>query len=190
MFRARLGRLPGDVRGATSLEFAICGVAFLCMTLGLMDVGYDLFIQAELDTATEMAARTVQVGGVTGTTGQTSAQLAAAAVCPNLHGLLNCSLVIVSVAPLTTGDYSVASNYQSISGAAGSGGYGATGGSNNTGCAGQMMLLQAWYVGPTFVGRLIPAFSQTYFGKSSHITASSAGFVNEYFAGGQACTGA
>jgi Flp pilus assembly protein TadG len=185
-----LGRLPGDVRGATSLEFAICGVAFLCMTLGLMDVGYDLFIQAELDTATEMAARTVQVGGVTGTTGQTSAQLAAAAVCPNLHGLLNCSLVIVSVAPLTTGDYSVASNYQSISGAAGSGGYGATGGSNNTGCAGQMMLLQAWYVGPTFVGRLIPAFSQTYFGKSSHITASSAGFVNEYFAGGQACTGA
>jgi len=175
--------------GATSLEFAICGVAFFSMTLGLMDVGYDLFIQAELDIATETAARSVQVGGVTGTTGETSAQLAAAAVCPSLHGLLNCNLLIVSVTPLTTGDYSVASNYRSISQAAGSGGFGATGGNNNTGCAGQMMLLQAWYVGPTFAGRLIPAFSQTYFGNISHITSSSAGFVNEYFAGGQACAG-
>jgi hypothetical protein len=48
-----------------------------------------------------------------------------------------------------------------------------------------MMLLTAWYVGPTFLGALIPSFSTTYNGSTVHISSASAGFINETFSGGQ-----
>ena len=84
---------------------AIIAVPFFAMLLGLMDAGYDLFVQAELDTAVNLAARGVQVGSVTGVKGETSAQLAAAAVCPNLMGLLNCKLLTVGVIHVPTDYY-------------------------------------------------------------------------------------
>ena len=176
--RRRRRGLWADRRCTTSLELAIIAAPFFAMLLGLMDAGYDLFVQAELDTAVNMAARGVQVGSVTGTKGETSAQLAAAAVCPNLRGLLNCSLLTVGVIHIPT-DYYQDQNPLTFTSAS------STGGSVCTGTGGQLMLLQAWYQGPTFVGRLIPGFSQAYGNKRVHFTSSSAGFVDEYFSGGQ-----
>lgn len=177
--RARRRRgLWGDRRCTTSLELAIIATPFFAMLLGLMDAGYDLFVQAELDSAVNLAARGVQVGTITGRSGETSAQLAAAAVCPNLKRLLNCSLLTVGVIHVPT-DYYQDQNPLTFSSAS------STGGSVCTGVGGQLMLLQAWYAGPTFVGRLIPAFSTAYNNTRVHFTSSSAGFVNEYFSGGQ-----
>jgi hypothetical protein len=59
----------------------------------------------------------------------------------------------------------------------------------NTGCAAQMMLLRAYYISPSFLGMLVPKWSipwPTPVGPRVHVTYASAGFVNEYFAGGPA----
>jgi hypothetical protein len=51
------------------------------------------------------------------------------------------------------------------------------------------MQIGVWYTGPSFVGFLVPSFSMAYKGSLIHLTHSSAGFVNEYFGGGQSGTG-
>jgi hypothetical protein len=50
-------------------------------------------------------------------------------------------------------------------------------------------LLQAYYLSPTFLGMLIPAWSQASPLNNSlrvHVTYSATGFVNEYYSGGEA----
>jgi hypothetical protein len=178
-------------RGSVSLEFAMLAVPLLIMTLGVMEIAYDLYVQAALDNAVQTAARSVQVGA-TQTTGESSALLVQNAVCPNLHELLDCGQLIVGVLPVPPGhDYFTAPPpqgqlnppYFTIPMAAASSANGAI----CTGSGGQMMLLQAWYIGPTFVGGLVPSFATTYNGTLQHITASSAGFVDESFPGGVPC---
>jgi Flp pilus assembly protein TadG len=166
--------------GAVTLEFAMVALPFLVLLLGVMEVGYDLFVDAALDYAVSVAARSVQIGSVQGTSGETSATLAAAAVCPSVAGLLSCSNVIVAVAPLTTGsDYYSGSGTISWSSATSSSGVVCTG------TSGQMMMMTAWYAGPTFLGSLIPAFATTYNGNTVHLSSASAGFINQSFTGGQ-----
>jgi Flp pilus assembly protein TadG len=169
----------------TTLELAICASAFFGMMLGLFEMGYDLFVQAALDTAVEEAARNIQIE-TTGQTGETSAQLAAASVCPNVRGLLNCNLLTVGVEPIPTGqDYYSTQNLITYTAAQGTTTNGVTtGGQVNTGTQGQLMLLVAWYTGPTFVGTLIPGWNANvpFYGttRRAHVTMSSAGFVNEF----------
>jgi Flp pilus assembly protein TadG len=186
-----------DRRCVTSLELAIIAPAFFGFMLALMEIGYDLYVQAALNTAVEQAARNIQVGSVKGRAGETSAQLAAAAVCPDLHALLNCNLLTVGVEPLPAGtDYFSAPNPLTYAGAAGTtkGGV-TTGGQVNTGCggSGRLMILEAWYNGPTFVGTLIPNWNslvnvQGVF-QRVHVTTATAAFVDESFAGGQGLPG-
>jgi len=191
---APLLRVRSDERGVTTLELAIIAPAFFAFMLGLMVMGYDLFVQAALNNAVEQAARTIQGGSVTGTSGETSAQLAAAAVCPNLHGLLNCNLLTIAVEPVSTGsDYYSNQNTLTYSAAAGTTSKGVTtGGEVNTGCggSGQLMLMEAWYNGPSFIGTLIPGWNSNVSVQGTirraHVTTAMAGFVNEYFSGGQA----
>jgi hypothetical protein len=54
---------------------------------------------------------------------------------------------------------------------------------------GKMMVLSAWYDGPTFIGLLVPYFATTWNNQTVHLTAASAGFVNEFFSGGQSAGG-
>jgi Flp pilus assembly protein TadG len=177
--------LLADRRCVTSLELAICASAFMAMMLGLFEMGYDLFVQAALDTAVEAAARNIQVE-TTGQTGETSAQLAANSVCPNLQGLLNCNLLTVGVEPIPTGqDYSNTQNLITYAAAQGTTTNGVTtGGEVNTGTSGQLMLIVAWYAAPSFVGTLIPGWNAIvpFYGSTrrAHLTMSSAGFVNEF----------
>ena len=168
-------------RSAVAVELGIIAIPFFMTFLGVMEMSYDLYVQAELNNAVEIAARGVQVGNAQGTSGENSNTFLAANVCNNLGGLLDCALLTVGVAPIPTGF-----NYYSLpvqdqltqSEATGGGGI-------CTGVGGQMMVLKAWYDGPSFVGLLIPSFTTTYNGMLTHVTTASAGFVNEWFAGGQ-----
>jgi Flp pilus assembly protein TadG len=172
--------LRADRRAAAAVEFAVVALLFVTMVFGIIEVAYDLFVQAALDAAVQTAARSVQTGSVQGTSGETSATFAAAAVCPALSGLLPCSLLTVGVEAIPSG-YNFYSNPTPLhySGAS------STSGAICTGVGGAMMLLTAWYTGPTFVGLLVPSFSTVINGSRVHLTSSSVGFVNEYFSGGQ-----
>jgi Flp pilus assembly protein TadG len=173
-------------RASVSVEFAILSVPLTALVLGTMELGYALFVQEVLDYAVETAARSVQVGLATGKSGENSAAFIAASVCPNLNGLLDCTQnqLIVGVAPVSAGsNYYTNSNIITMANAASAGGHICTG----TGT--EMMQLSAWYVGPSFVGMIVPSFTTTYNGSFVHITASSASFVNENFGAGEAgCT--
>ena len=168
-------------RSAVAVELGIIAIPFFMMFLGVMEMSYDLYVQAELNNAVESAARSVQVGNAQGASGENSNAFLAANVCTNLGGLLDCALLTVGVAPIPAGFnyYTLPVQNQLTQGEA-SGGNGIC-----TGVGGQMMVLKAWYDGPTFVGLLIPSFTTTYNGVLTHVTQASAGFVNEWFAGGQ-----
>jgi hypothetical protein len=172
--------LLADRRSTTALEFSILSIPFVVLMLGTMEMGYDLFLQLELDNAVATAARQVQIGDVIGGQNETSAQFVNA-ICNSLNGLIECPLLIVGVEPVPKGyDYSNNPSPLSLTGASGKTG------AICTGEPGQLMVMQAWYTGPTFVGSFIPAFTQSWNNTLVHITTSSAGWVNEPFAGGQA----
>jgi len=169
-------------RSAVALEFGIIAVPFFVMFLGIMEMSYDLYVQAELDNAVDLAARSVQVGSATGSVGEKSSAYVTQQICPNLGGLLDCNLLTVAVAPIPAGSdyYQDWTNWaQNLTEAEANAGCAIT-----TGTAGQMMVLKAWYDGPTFVGLLVPTFTKIApNGNVVHQTVSSAGFVNEYFSG-------
>jgi Flp pilus assembly protein TadG len=165
-------------RGEALVGFAIVAPVFLTLMLGVMEVGFDLFVQGSLDAAVKQAARSVQTGTFTGYAGETSSAFANVAVCPFLGGWLSCSQIRVGVAPVATGD-TYYNNTSTLTLAA------ADAGAICTGQAGKPMLIQVWYLGPTFVGLLIPSLTTTYNGSVYHITSVSAGFVNEYGIVGQ-----
>ncbi len=177
-----------DRHGSVSLEVAILAIPLFTLTLGTMEVAYDFFVQSALNNAVEMAARSVQVGTAAGAgTGAAVTAWVAASVCPALGGMLACSQLYVSISAIPSGtgqNYNtyIAANPPSVA---------AMTSSNNsvcTGAAAQVMILRAYYLSPTFVGLLVPAWSQVSPVNSSvrvHVTYASAGFVNEYFTGGQ-----
>jgi Flp pilus assembly protein TadG len=169
-------------RGAVGMELGIIAVPFFVVFLGVMEVSYDLYVQAELDNAVDLSARGVQVGSSQGSIGMTEKQFLQKAVCNNLGGLLTCdpNVLIVGVACVPAGkDYysapiSTLINVNSSS----------NGGQLKTGGPGQMMAIEAWYEGPTFVGLLVPSFTKYWGARLVHETTSTAGWVNEYFPGG------
>jgi hypothetical protein len=172
--RRKRRSLAGDRRCAVTLELAIIAVPFLVVVLGVMELSFDLFVQAALDNATATAARSVQTGAQTAT-GETSAAFVKNSVCPSLNRLLDCALLTVAVAPLSTGKnyYNApALTYAQAS---------STGGNICTGTSGQPMQIGAWYAAPTFVGLLVPSFTTYLNGQYVHVSHSSAGFVNEYW---------
>jgi hypothetical protein len=177
----------GD-RSAVSMELGIIAIPFFTMFLGVMEISYDLFVQATLDNATEVAARSVQVGATVGTAGQSNTAFVTGNVCPNLGPLLDCSLLVVAVFPIPTGfNYWTAPLQSQLQeGVIGSTNVNGTCTGIETGVGGQMMVLKAWYNGPTFLGSLVPYFSTNMNNQIVHVTTSTAGFVNEYFTGGQA----
>jgi Flp pilus assembly protein TadG len=182
-------RRPGlGSRGSVSLEVAILAVPFFMLALGTMEAGYDFFVQSALNNAVQVAARSVQVG--TTTTGAASGAAVttwvAAAVCPALGGLLDCGQLYVGISGIPSG---TGQNYQTYIAANPPSLATMTSSSNSvcTGAAAQVMILRAYYLSPTFVGLLVPAWSQVSpfnSGVRVHVSYASAGFVNEYFTGG------
>jgi len=183
------GRTRHRPRGTAALEFAILAVPFLMLTLGTFEVGYDFFVIAVLDSAVHAAARTVQVGAVQGAaSGANVASWVASAVCPALRGLLDCGQLYVSVTAVPGG---TGENYYTYISANAPSLTAMTGASNSvcTGTGGQLMLVRAYYLSPTFLGMLVPNWSQASPVSSTgrvHVSYASTGFVNEYFSGGKA----
>jgi Flp pilus assembly protein TadG len=175
-------------RGNVSLEFAILAAPLFTLALGTMEVGYDFFVQEALDNAVHVAARGVQVGAADGSaTGTAATKWVSNAVCPALGGLLDCGQLYVNVTYIPSG---TGENYYTYMSSNPPNLTGVTSSANSicTGSAGKLMLLQAYYLSPTFLGMLIPAWSQASPVNSSlrvHVTYSSSGFVNEYFSGGE-----
>ena len=96
---ARVARrgLLGHRRGAVATEFAILAIPLFTMLLGVMELGYDFFVQAALDSAVETAAAApVQVGAVQCGASSNSAAILKA-VCPSLSPLLSCNLLTLNV---------------------------------------------------------------------------------------------
>jgi Flp pilus assembly protein TadG len=175
----------GD-QSAVAMELGIIAVPFFIMFLGSMEIAYDLYVQATLNNAVELAARSIQIGSATGASGENSSTYVTANVCPNLGGLLDCALLTVAVAPiLPNKDYYTSPIQQTMTQAAAN-----TGGEICTATGGTPMVLKAWYNGPTFLGLLVPSFTTIVTPNAGgstvvHITQASAAFVNEYFSGGQ-----
>ena len=173
-------------RGSVALEFAILAVPLFTLSLGAMEVGYDFFVAAALDSAVHAAARSVQVGTAQGSaTGAAAASWVASAVCPALGTLLDCGQLYVSVTTIGSG---VGQNYYTYITANPPSLTALTSPANSvcTGSGGKLMLLQAYYLSPTFIGLLVPGWSQTSPVNSAqrvHVTYAATGFVNEYFTG-------
>jgi len=186
----RTHRLGTHRRGIVTLELAILAVPFFMLVLGTMEVGYDFFVQAVLSNAVGVAARSVQVGNnQAAATGAAEVTWMKSAVCPALSRLLDCGQLYVSVTSIPNG---VGQNYYTYLSAnpPSLANMASSSDSVDTCGAADMMLLRAYYVSPTFLGMLVPGWSQNFpanTGPRVHVTYASAGFVNEYFAGGEAC---
>jgi len=180
--------LRAQRRGVVALEFAILSVPFCILFLGTMEVGYDFFVQAALTNAVNVAARSVQVGTAqANATGKAELTWVANAVCPALGGLLDCGQLYVSVSSIPSG---TGQNYYTYISANPPSLTSITSSTNSacTGSAAQMMIVRAYYLSPTFLGMLLPVWSQpspVTPGKRVHVTYASAGFVNEFFTGGE-----
>jgi Flp pilus assembly protein TadG len=176
-------------RGAAALEFTILSVPFLILTLGTMEVGYDFFVQAALSNAVTVAARGMQVGTAQASvTGKAETSWVTSAVCPALGGLLNCGQLYVTVSGIPSG---TGQNYYTYLTANAPSLAAMTSSTDSvcTGAAAQLMILRAYYLSPSFLGLLIPSWSQPWPSGTAqrvHVTYASAGFVNEYFSGGEA----
>ena len=175
--RARTGRA-----GTAAVEFALIAVPFLAVLLMVFELSYDLFTQAVLDGALQRASRQVQTGNAQNLTGSS---FISGVMCPALGGLLSCASIHVSILRISPGagqdyyDFTTGtppmSNGQ-LDLAAYSGGSFCNSGPS------QMLLVSAIYVGPSFIGGLLPTgFGVPYQGGTVHATLATVGIVSESY---------
>ncbi len=169
--------------GTAAIEFALLAVPFLAVLLLVFELSYDLFTQSVLDTALQRAAREVQTGNAQNQA--TGAAFINTIVCPALGGVLSCANLHVSVQRLTfeagqdfydytTGVVPVNNGQLDLSGY--------SGGSFCNGGPAQMLLVSAIYVGPAFLGSLLPnSFSVTFQGQTVHATLSTVALFSESY---------
>jgi len=193
-------------RAAVALEFAIVALPFFTWLLFLFELSYDLFTQEALDYALQGAVRQIQTGSATSIT--SGKAFITQALCPAAKGLLECNNMWLRVTAVSTitqipggatvvGDYTPPttsgavpinasaldlSQYTNLANAnTGSG-------APNPYCIAspnQAILVSVVYVGPSFIGGLLPGVLSTSFaGNTVHPTLSTAGFVTEAFAPG------
>ena len=106
-------RVPGfgrDVRAVSAIEFALVGLPFFMLLIGIMVVALLTFSAASLDYAVQKAARAIMVGNAQ-SAGLDAARFQTELLCPNLPaGLFDCSKLLVSLTsfadPVTTDYYS------------------------------------------------------------------------------------
>ncbi|MDR3515681.1 MAG: pilus assembly protein [Azospirillaceae bacterium] len=93
---ACVGRFWRATGAVSILEFSLIGVPFLMLLLGVVEMSYMLKTQADLDYATQTAARQIMTGTVQANSPTvTPAQFATQYICPNLPSTFTCGNVIV-----------------------------------------------------------------------------------------------
>jgi len=148
----------------------------------IFELGYDLFTQEALDAALQYAVRQIQTGNAQGV--QTGQDFIKRYLCPAGRGLLECTNMSISVTaldPTLMPDYSFAPmpmiqlNQGQIVPFNDS-----AGGAFCNAMPKQLVLVQALYIGPSFVAGLLPGvLSAGYNGSMAHPTLATAGFVVE-----------
>lgn len=180
--RRRRGARAGEV----AIEFAILSVALFTFLLFLFEIAYDLYTQEALDAGLHAAVRAIQTGRAQNVLN--GSDFVNRFMCPSLRGLLECgSHIYVKVQKLTLSgsqDYFTVPNGANgkvpVSGnTINLAGYGSTNFCNSA--PGQVTLVSAIYLGPTFVGGLLPGIFSVYgpSGMPVHATLSTTGLVTE-----------
>lgn len=190
--RWRRRRFWSDARATTAVEFALLALPSLMMVLFIFELSYDLFTQAVLDNALQLATRQLQTGNAQNV--KDGNDFNVKYMCPALRGLLLCSGVFVRVQSIslsgtqdyydyTTGSPPVSNGVLDLSSYA-------AGSFCNAGPS-QLLLVSAVYVGPTFLGPLLPrAFSASYNGSLVRPTLATVGIVSESYTPSAAASGA
>lgn len=182
-FTGGLPRLLRDCRGAAAVEFALVSVMFITALLFTLSVALVIFLQQQLDRATDVAARqimngTVQKTGYSGDTFRTQV------LCATLPSFFSCSNVIVNVWTVTQGS-SPGGYYTYVSSDVSKllvPQLTSTGAQFSPGVQGSYEYLQVIYP-ITFLPSLVTNLlsTQTYNGAAAYLTMSTAAFRNEQY---------
>ena len=173
-------------RGEVALEFAILSLPMFTFILLIFEVSYDLYTQEALDAGLHQAVRAIQTGRAQNVLNGND--FVSRYMCPSMDGLLECGThVYVKVQKLS---FSANQDFYTVpNGATGkvplSGGtvdltgYGSTNFCNSA--PGQVTLVSAIYLGPTFLGGLLPGLLSVRAPSGSlvHATLSTTGLVTE-----------
>ena len=143
------GRLARSQRGMAAVEFALVAPIFLGMMLGILQICLIFFAKETLETLTEYAARNV-LTNQTQAAGYNASQFQANVVCPAIHGLFDCTKVMIDLQPATLATINTSEPNMTFDG---------TGKVSNTwqfnpGSAGDIMVLRVMYQWPLFTGPL------------------------------------
>lgn len=142
MFR----RMARNADGATALEFALIGPAFIALLVGLLQTGMVFFYQQMLQTATTKAARLIMTGQAQ-TQGLSAAQFVND-ICSDAGSLFKCANLSANVQTFTS--FSSMSMSSPIS----NGTFTSTGLTYTPGIAGDIVLVQVFYQMPVSAGPL------------------------------------
>ena len=166
-------------------------VPFFILVLGTLEISYDLYTQAALDSALYLAVRSLETGNAQNVVNSSS--FISTYLCPNAFGLLECnSNMFINVQKFVAtqiGSTSATTDYWNITTGAipvvghtlNLAAYQGTANFCNV-APDQFILVSVIYVGPTFVGGLLPnVFSVTYNGSAVHATLSTLGIATERF---------
>jgi hypothetical protein len=175
-------------RGAAAVEFALCAIPFLILLLGTFEESFDLFQQEVMDTSLHLAVRDLQTGLAQNLANGNA--FISSVVCTKINGLLPCNTTgtpnlfvqVEKISPSATQDYY---DYTYGSVPTSGGAFQESSFDSSTFCnAGpaQLILVTAIYIGPTFIGHLLPgAFTVQYNGNTVRATMSAVGAVTEAF---------
>ena len=181
-----------DRRGAAALEFALVAVPAIAFLLFILELSFDLFSQAVLDDALQLAARQIQTGGAQNA--KNGGDFIANYLCPDFAGLLSCNGLYVKVQRLALGSTQDYYNYTTgvppvTAGVLDLSSYNSASFCNSG--PSQLLLISAVYVGPTLIGNLVPnALAVFYNGSRVHATFSTVGIVSEGYPASAAASGA
>jgi pilus assembly protein Flp/PilA len=180
--KGRAGSRSLGRSGATALEFGIIAIPFFAWFLFIFELSFDMFQQAALDNALATALDAVQRGNAQYV--QNGQSFINQYLCPALSGRLECQNLYINVtAPTFTGTQDF---YDVTTGAIPSSGgslllAGYSGASSFCNAQpGQFLLISVIYVGPSFIGAILPGIlSLQYNGRTVHPTMSTAAIVVE-----------
>lgn len=197
--RSRRSRLPrplrwaGDSRAVVALEFAILSIPFFTFVLFLMELSYDLFTQEALDFGLHRATKLLARGNAQNV--KDGPTFISQYLCPQLGGLLECQTHLyinvqkfpatgaIDYYDITTGALPVSGHVLNL----------AAYQSNSSFCnvaPDQFVLISVIYLGPTFVGFLLPnVLSVLFNGQPVHATLSTTGLATERFSATPASSG-
>jgi Flp pilus assembly protein TadG len=176
-------------RSAVALELAIVSIPFFIMILGTMEVSYDLYVESALNAAVTATARKIADGSISLSDASQggSGNFVPNYLCPNIAGMLDCSLIQVNVQVFGGAEFYTYGNV--VSPIAANGTFSNSSWNVCTGGPGSTMLFQAVYLGPSFVGKLVPGFTTVYNNSWIHVAYTADAFVNSQgWQGGVTCT--